>query len=255
MNLLKLLRYRHRAWKARRHNERAEIAAMLDLLRPGDTVLDIGAHKGSYLYWLRQAVGAQGRVLAFEPQPLLAAYLHEVVAAMGWKNVTVENQGISDRHGTLALHIPGAAGAVSPGATFEANVSPGAAGRTCEVGVTTLDDLFPAGSKPPAFIKCDVEGHELAVFRGGERLLRGSRPTLLFECEARHLGGRPITEIFALLEAWGYTGRFFAPGGLLPLGEFLPEVHQRGDTLRFWDASDYCNKFLFEALPSPGPRQ
>jgi hypothetical protein len=32
------------------------------------------------------------------------------------------------------------------------------------------------------FIKCDVEGHEHNVFRGGRRLLERDRPCLLFEC-------------------------------------------------------------------------
>ena len=75
MNFFARLRYLHRARKARRRGERNEIQAILEIVRPGDTVLDIGAHKGSYLYWLRQAVGESGRVFAFEPQPALATYL------------------------------------------------------------------------------------------------------------------------------------------------------------------------------------
>ena len=154
MNLLEVLRYRHRAWKARRRNERAEITAMLGLIRSGDTVLDLGAHKGSYLYWLRQAAGPTGRVLAFEPQPALAAYLRDVVRAMRWENVTIENQGVSERPGSLTLHIPGPTGSISPGATFETGIVPEADGQSVSVGVTTLDRLFPPGSRPPSFIKC-----------------------------------------------------------------------------------------------------
>jgi len=245
MNLLALLRYRHRAWKARRRDDRGEIAAMLGLIRSGDTVVDVGAHKGSYLYWLRHAAGPNGRVLAFEPQHVLAAYLREVVTAMRWRNVRIENQGLSDRRGTLALHIPGMAGAVSPGASFEADITSRADCHTVEVGVTTLDELFPPEAHPPSLIKCDVEGHELAVFRGGERLLREESPAILFECEARHLGGRPVAEVFTLLEAWGYEGEFFAPDGRRPLREFQPSVHQADQVDRFWDRPGYCNNFLF----------
>lgn len=246
MNLLEVLRYRHRAWKARRRNERAEITALFGLIRGGDTVLDLGAHKGSYLYWLRQAVGAEGRVLAFEPQPALAAYLREVVGALRWKNVTIENQGVSARPGSLTLHIPGPVGSISPGATFETGIVSKADGQTAEVRVTTLDGLFPAGGPPPSFIKCDVEGHELAVFRGGERLLRTAGPALLFECEARHLGGRPVSEVWSTLEGWGYTGEFFAPEGLRPVREFRPHLHQNSQGERFWDRPGYCNNFLFQ---------
>ncbi|HTH49927.1 MAG TPA: FkbM family methyltransferase [Candidatus Limnocylindria bacterium] len=249
MNWLALLRYRHRCWKARRRSEHAEITALLGLIQHGDTVLDLGAHKGSYLYWLRQAAGAEGRVLAFEPQPALAGYLRQVVQAMRWENVSIENQGVSERPGSLTLHVPGPAGSISPGATFEPGIVAEANGQTAEVGVTTLDELFPAGSPPPSFIKCDVEGHELAVFRGGERLLRTAGPALLFECEARHLGSRPMSEVWDTLAGWGYTGEFFAPEGLRPVAEFRPDLHQNQEGGRFWDRPGYCNNFLFQHRP------
>ena len=68
MNFMARLRFLHRAWKAQRRDERAEIQALRSLVRPGDTVVDIGAHKGSYLYWLRRAAGDSGQVIACEPK-------------------------------------------------------------------------------------------------------------------------------------------------------------------------------------------
>src|SRR5687768_10732474 len=73
-----LLQYRHRAWKYRLARDRAEIASAVESIRPGATVIDVGAHKGAYLYWLRQAAGPKGRVLAFEPQPQLSSYLERI---------------------------------------------------------------------------------------------------------------------------------------------------------------------------------
>ena len=245
MGPLAVIRYLHRAWKARRRNERAEIAALQRLVRPGSVALDIGAHKGSYLFWLRRAVGPSGKVLAFEPQPLLAAYLQDLTRTFRWRNVEVRHQGISDNPGELTLHVPGAAGVISPGASFEASVTDHGPSHSVRVKVTSLDFEFPAGSPRPSFIKCDVEGHELAVFEGGASLLATQGPALLFECEARHLGGRPVSDVFAILAKLGYSGEFFSLDGLRPVSEFRPDIHQSENGVRFWDRHDYCNNFLF----------
>lgn len=248
MTLLARLRYRHRAWKARRRDERHEIAALERLIRPGDTVVDIGAHKGSYLWWIRHATGPSGRVLAYEPQPSLHRYLAEVIESHHWSNVELYQQGVSNSAGTLNLHIPGAAGGFSPEASFELGATQ-LAGEGCHqvsVEVVTLDQVFPPGTRPPSFIKCDVEGHERSVFEGGARLLRDHAPAILFECESRHLGGAKVQSVHAMLEEFGYSGEFFAPDGLRPLSEFQPELHQSTQGDRFWDKPYYCNNFLFQ---------
>lgn len=87
MNLVALLLDWHRAWKAPRRNERAGSSAMLGLDRPDDIVLDVGAHKASDFYWLRQSAKPAGHVPALEPQPVLAAYLREMIAAKRRRNL------------------------------------------------------------------------------------------------------------------------------------------------------------------------
>lgn len=218
---------------------------MRGLVKPGDVVLDIGAHKGSYLYWLQRAVGPAGRVLAFEPQPALAAYLQDAVRTFGWRHVEVRNEGVSDRAGELVLSVPAGSDSVSPEASFEERSGAAPGGHEVRVAVTSLDAEFPAGSKLPTFIKIDVEGHEHAVFAGARRLLESAGPALLFECEQRHLRGRTVRDVFASLEALGYSGRFIAPDGLRPLSEFREAEHQSQVGERFWDRPGYCNNFVF----------
>src|SRR6202453_5547058 len=60
--LVRCLRYRFRT-------EKLEIKTMMRLQLRGATVLDIGANKGIYCFWMRRAVGPSGSVIAFEPQP------------------------------------------------------------------------------------------------------------------------------------------------------------------------------------------
>ena len=235
------LRLLYRAYRYRWKNDPAEIAFVRAHVRPGSIALDVGAHKGGYTYWLAHGVGPNGHVYAFEPQPRLAAALR---ASLDPSRVTVENAGVSDREGTMRLHVP-TDGRPSPGASLEATSTATATGHSLEVRVVTLDRYVravPGRQQPVSFLKCDVEGHELAVFRGAEALLRRDKPVLLFECEQRHHGGRSITEVFRFLEGLGYRGRFFCGEQLLPLERFDVNRHQAAI-----DDPGYCNNFVFTA--------
>jgi len=236
-------RFLYRALKARHRDQGAEIRALLGGLCAGDVAVDVGANKGAYLYWMRRAVGPAGRVFAFEPQPGLARYLEAVRARMGWDNVFVRELALSDSAGARVLHVPGFEN--SPGASLE-DAAAAPAVRDREVACDTLDHQLE-GAGRVAFVKVDVEGHELAVFRGAARTLARSKPVLLFECEARHLTGRTPRDVFEYLEGLGYRGQFFSPGGLQPVAAFDAAVHQPRASGRFWEAPGYCNNFLFRA--------
>jgi FkbM family methyltransferase len=242
---LQRLRYLWRAHHYRRRVNRQEIEFLAGNVRPGDAVIDVGAHKGGFLYWLRHHVGASGKVLAFEPQPLLAQYLKEIVALQGWDNVVVEACGLSASSGSMDLFVPAAAGEPSPGATLSP-VDPAAPHYSVRVPVATLDDYLAGHSSPRiAFIKCDCEGHEIEVFRGAESVLRRDHPALLFECEQRHLPKSSPAAVFDYLRGLGYAGWFFGPSGLVPVEEFRAGIHQPVRPGRYWNAKDYYNNFVF----------
>lgn len=235
------LRYLYRAYKARYRDQCEELQASLAVIRPGDTVVDAGANKGAYLYWLRRAVGASGSVHAFEPQPTLAKYLLDICRIMDWSNVHVKAAAVSDKSGIARLHVPGEKD--SPGASLEAAVAD-KPGHSFDCPITTLDEQL-AKAERVSLLKVDVEGHELNLFRGAEQTLKKHRPLIVFECEARHLTRHKPSDVFTLLESLGYSGRFFSMTGLRPLAEFDLAVHQKSDSDRFWDAKDYCNNFCF----------
>src|SRR5262245_25877130 len=234
-------RFLYRAFKARYRDQRPEIRAVLSALSAGDVAVDVGANKGAYLYWMRRAVGAGGSVIAFEPQARLAAYLRVLVSEMQWTNVSIRETALSDSSGSRVLHIPGTGD--SPGASLEDAVLASGDCRDETCSIDTLDRQL--AEQGVALIKVDVEGHELAVFRGAERTLGQSRPTLLFECEGRHLTRHTTRDVFAFLEARGYEGWFFSPGGLTPVAEFDEALYQRRGPGRFWKEPGYLNNFLF----------
>lgn len=237
-------RFLYRTWRARLRDQRLEIATARALIRPGDCVADIGANKGSYLYWLRRAVRESGTVFAFEPQPTLAAYLRAATARFGWTNVRVRELALSNAPGRRYLHVPGAA--VSPSASLEAGALSETTGVMFECRADTLDHVLQEERVGPLrFAKIDVEGHELAVFRGAERTLRQDQPALLFECEERHLKNHAMSDVFRFLEGLGYQGYLVHDSSYLLLRRFDPAIHQRRAGPRFWAATDYYNNFLF----------
>jgi len=213
---------------------------MQRLLTAGAVAVDVGAHKGAYTWWMRRAVGETGKVYAFEPQPRLAEDLRALVSGSGYRNVIVENLGLSSAAGRMMLNVPG--GATSPGASLE----PSAEGaRSFAVDVTTLDEYFDGDeSRRIRLLKCDAEGHEMEVFKGAQRLLAEAGPCLLFECERRHRRSGSVEEVFNFLQGLGYRGWFVERRGCRDIGQFDPEVHQaRGGT------PGYVNNFLFLKPP------
>ncbi|MEE2712803.1 MAG: FkbM family methyltransferase [Planctomycetota bacterium] len=238
------LKWLFRAWRYRLKLERQEIRVLLNHLRPGDTAIDVGAHKGGYTYWMRSRVGKRGRVIAFEPQPVLAQRLQRLINTSGFKNVTVESQGVSSTSDTLTLRVPGTR--TSPGASFESGVVQG--GQSIAIPVTPLDDYAAAhGITQLRMIKCDAEGHELEVFKGAEGVLTRLRPLLLFECEVRHRASGRVDDVFDYLQGLGYQGQALARQGPLSLDQFDPERHQASP-----DQPDYINNFVFRPTEAQG---
>ncbi|HET9948433.1 MAG TPA: FkbM family methyltransferase [Longimicrobiales bacterium] len=231
----------HRAWRYRLRVDPAEIRWMLGSLGPGDVAADVGAHKGAYTYWMRRAVGAEGMVLAYEPQPELADYLRRGVRAFGWRNVVVSQEALSSRGGERDLLVP--AEGASPGASLVGASLPRRP-RRVRVALDTLDRSLAehAPGRRLRLLKCDVEGHELEVFLGADGVLREHRPRVLFECEARHLASGSPGDVFAHLHALGYRGWFFSGGRRLDVAAFDPGRHQ------VEGVRPYHNNFVFEPL-------
>jgi FkbM family methyltransferase len=237
------LRFIYRAWKARYRDQRCEIAALLAKLKPTDIAVDVGANKGSYLPWLSRAVPA-GKVAAFEPQPRLAEYLKVMCAACSLENVVINAAAVSEANGEMPLFIPGPDD--SPGASLEKTIDRREECRTIQVPVFSLDRYFENDPARIGAIKIDVEGHELAVLRGAERILREYAPLLAFECESRHLSEGDVATVLNFIRQKGYDGWFVCRGRLRPISDFREEVHQRKTGNRFWDSPDYCNNFIME---------
>jgi FkbM family methyltransferase len=153
--------------------ETEEQDVMRRLVRPGDTVFDIGAHIGLHTVLLSELIGPAGLLHAFEPNRGKAAALARTMAAL--PNATLHQWALGDVSAARSLFIPEDESMAS--LADWTHVRGRGAVRAEDCYVRCLDDLkLPA----PDFIKCDVEGHELAVLRGAEATLNQAHAPIVF---------------------------------------------------------------------------
>ena len=216
-----------------------ELAALPQLVHAGDIVIDAGAHKGVYTYRLAQLVGAMGQVIAYEPQPDMAAYL-TAASTQGVMHDCVElrDRALSDHAGTATLSIP----AGGPDRRGEATLREvGMSAATYRVQTVLLDEEPLPGRI--AFIKVDVEGHELAVLCGGRSVLKRDQPALLIEIEHRHAPDMMSETARLLVDELGYTAKELgAEGTLVDVARIRWDS---GETLNRRPDGSYVNNFFF----------
>ena len=198
-----------RCMRYRFHTEKLELKTLMQLDLKGATALDIGANKGIYCFWLLRAVGCSGRVVAFEPQPEMAEAIRQKQARFDWANLQIINVALSDSEGKMNL----ARDRIGDGsASLEASRHRAGQDRL-GVPVTRLDALPDGLLADLRFIKCDVEGHESNVFRGGEQTLRRFRPVVQFEST---VGDERASQVFQLFQDLGYSGVLMLGNNYLP---------------------------------------
>jgi FkbM family methyltransferase len=159
-----------------------EVQAVLRVyLRSGMTVYDIGANIGFFSLLAARLVGGIGRVTAFEADPEIAARLRENVSRNQGAPISVEEKAVWSSSNQLLFARANAE--VSPdrglGQVIDNDSEESAPGTIRVEGVSV--DEYVRKSAAPDFIKCDVEGAEVEVFRGAEKLLKERRPLILCE--------------------------------------------------------------------------
>jgi FkbM family methyltransferase len=171
-------------------------------LQPGDTAIDIGAHRARHTIPMAAAVGPKGTVHAIEAAPdmrkKLRARINRAEVPKIRNIVNYLDFALSDHEGEAQFFY------FSVGAGMSSLVPPekhpnGAEPTVERVELRRLDSLVAPGT-PVAFIKADIEGAEYHAFRGGMGVISKARPMIVFE----HAASRDA-------ERFGYsTDDFFA---------------------------------------------
>jgi len=133
----------------------------------GDIVFDIGAYVGDTALWFSKAVGPQGKVYAFEPEPFNFEKLKVNLEQNRVTNVIPMQLAVSDKEGEMRVAGGGSSSIMTQ------------AGSGTSVKVTTIDEFVQANKLPQVdFIKMDVEGHELNVLKGAAETIKTFEPSL-----------------------------------------------------------------------------
>lgn len=144
---------------------------------------DIGAHFGIYSVLMAQKCP----VYAFEPNPHIFNHLKKTSSGT---RINPFNVALSDFNGTADFFVPEEATMGSlTNWTHDNDMSgitkyAGDVSKT-NVCVATMDDFVREHKLPPPdFIKIDVEGAEIKIFRGARKTIEVSRPVIFFEVAA-----------------------------------------------------------------------
>jgi FkbM family methyltransferase len=190
-----------------------DIEPIKRLVKPGDSVIDLGANIGWYSHVLANLVGENGRVYSIEPIPDTFRLLSAVASARGLKNIELLNVAVSDKDGSAVMEIPlhGYGGKNFYMAKIVSGASPaGSSTQRYTVPVRSLDSLFQSIAPLVSFIKCDVEGHELAAFRGAGKFMELQRPAIMIEVAGQfEKEGSTAHELYGMLKSYGYKPFIF----------------------------------------------
>lgn len=193
-----------------------EMQWLRDVLRPGDGFLDVGANVGVYSVLAAARVKPGGEILAVEAEPSLAKRLLDNLRLNGFDERSVRQVAVGEQAGTCRFSFgKDAVGSVLADQSSLVG---------CDVTMQTLDDLVP---DPARFAvgKIDIEGYELAAFRGARRLLEARRPRcwLIETNQASKRYGSTRAELQVLLGEYGFE--FFE---VLERGRVLKRVPAGG---------------------------
>lgn len=190
-----------------------DVEPVKSLVKPGDSVIDMGANFGWYTKVLSSLVGDSGKVYSVEPIPDTFHVMSSIVRKLKLRNVVPMNYAMSKVDGMAMMRVPQHEYGGNNFYRAQIDLGQGESSRSMteySVPMRCLDSLFLDVAGKITFIKCDVEGHELAVVSGGAKFFEKSKPAWLMEVGGNpDEEGSPAHQLFRLMKHYGYQIYFF----------------------------------------------
>jgi len=214
------------------------------IVSPGMTVIDIGAHWGIYSISASRLVRKEGKVFSFEPNPEVYERLRKNILLNQddlYGEVIVQNCAVSDYEGCSEFHVPLMCKSAY-GSLHRPNIK-----EDCDiinVSVISLDHYVERNKLGRVdLIKIDVEGAELTVLKGAEKVLRRFYPMIFMEVSDKRTKafGYKAEKLCSFLEDLGYE--LYCP---------VQCYKQKGLELTPFTADGFINYVDVFAVPNEG---
>jgi FkbM family methyltransferase len=151
-------------------------AALRGVVRPGQTVFDVGAHVGGFSRLASRLVGPNGRVCAFEVSPRILPLLSANLARQNAWNTTVYAAAVHERSlQQIDLYHSRYLNDRVVKSDYEKPTG------VSKVTTLSLDDFVETTGFAPDILKIDVEDAEWHVIRGGAETIKAHKPTVILD--------------------------------------------------------------------------
>lgn len=178
-------------------------------LRPGATVLDLGANIGYYTVMMGKIIGPTGKIYAIEPEPRNFDLLKQNISLNGMDDmVEARNVAAGEKEGKARFYVSEFSNlhTMLP-ISRDGKMTPGIK-EDSYIEVDTVDpSLFLVGKKPVDLIRMDIEGFEVEVFKGLERAIKEGLFTgrLVFEAHfPKYTEAHSMKKALQMLFSYGY---------------------------------------------------
>jgi FkbM family methyltransferase len=186
--------------------EKCETYLCKQHIKPGMTVIDIGANIGYFTLLFAKLVGDKGKVISFEPEPGNFLFLEKNIASNNFICANAHNLALSDKTATMDLYVgeisQTTSSFIKENILYEENVD------RVSVKTVTLDEFLEVQHiKNVDFVKIDVQGFEETVFRGAEKLLSSSSLSIIMEFWPYGLqkAGTDVDTFLKTIEQFGFS--------------------------------------------------
>ncbi len=171
---------------------------MKNEIKIGDTVVKIGANIGYYALQASKLVGNSGKVYAIEPVTQTYKLLRKNIELNGCKNIEAYSMAIGNKFSEVCINIPKQRNWAAITDVRDQYIDK----QSVQV---TLLDVFLYDKRMPDLISMDVEGYELEILEGMNRLLNLGKPLkIVMELHIHYLGKGKTIEALEILKHAGF---------------------------------------------------
>jgi FkbM family methyltransferase len=152
----------------------------LNVVRQGMIIVDVGVNRGYFSLLFAKLMNDKGKVLSFEPNPTSCFWFRKSIQANRYKCIKLFQYALSDKEGSAPLYCGTYSGSSSLFPSLHTKK------ETITVKTRKLDNVLKdEGIDKVDILKIDVEGADLLVLKGAERLLKRQNIKLAMDVDVK----------------------------------------------------------------------